>query len=177
MRWPGLEKPGKSAVTSTAAAFLMSTRLAAAACSKSDKGPSMRTPSCDNMAFMLWVVKGTDASSPVPCKPTTKPKPINWLERCEATVVRSLTRSAQAAGVANKAPTNARHRPRRNAMSFMEVLSAKRQLRRAKSGARRWCPNRLWRHWRRRHCHGRQFGHWPSAGIGPCCWAPRLAGG
>ena len=54
----------------------------------------MRTPICANMAFMLCVVKGTEASSPLPCKPTTKPKPINWLGRCAATVTKSLTRSA-----------------------------------------------------------------------------------
>ena len=71
--WPGLAKPGNSAVTITAATFLMSILPLVALCSKSDKGPSMPTPKRANMAFMLWAVNETSAPSPVPCKPTTRP--------------------------------------------------------------------------------------------------------
>ena len=74
--WPGLAKPGSSAVIMTAATFLMSMALDVLVCeaaSKSAKGPSMLTPMRLSMVFKLWAVNDTSEPSPVPCKPTTRP--------------------------------------------------------------------------------------------------------
>ena len=70
---PGFAKPGNSAVTMTAAVFLMSILPELEAVSKSDKGPSKLTPKRLSKVFMLCAVKETSAPSPEPFKPTTKP--------------------------------------------------------------------------------------------------------
>ena len=68
-----LAKTSSTAVTMTAATFLMSILPALVAVSKSDNGPSKLTPKRLSKVFMLCAVNDTSEPSPVPCKPTTKP--------------------------------------------------------------------------------------------------------
>jgi hypothetical protein len=90
---PARANAGSSAVTTTAAAFLA---LSSAA--------STVTPSRVRSLASERRTTGELASSPVPARPTTMPKPVRWLARTPAMLARSLTRSARA-GVA-AAPTS-----------------------------------------------------------------------
>ena len=87
---PGFANAGSSVVISTAATFF-AFRSAG----------SIVTPSFFSIFVSALFTAGERVSSPVPSRPTTRPKPVRWLSRTPPIVVRSLIRSAAAVAVSS----------------------------------------------------------------------------